>query len=146
MGRTILIIDDNEAFRGMLRSLLAMRGYDVVAAANAAEGLRLASQGGIDGVLTDVDMPGIGGIEFCQELRAQAQPGVVPPPVWVMTGVLQPGITRRAAAAGALLVVRKPFNIDELSAQFEREFQHRPPAAPAAIPPILPTSGAPPKS
>lgn len=124
MPRTILVVDDNETFRGMLCTLLAEHGYLVVAARGGAEGLQVArSTPAIDGVLTDVDMPGMTGFEFCQQLRAARPPGSRELPVWIMTGALQPGLARRGAAVGATLLLRKPFNILDVCAQFERAFE-----------------------
>lgn len=107
----------------MLCTLLAEHGYLVVAARGGVEGLEVAkSNSGIDGVLTDVDMPGMSGFEFCQKLRAARPPGSRDLPVWIMTGALQPGLARRGAAVGATLLLRKPFNIVDVCAQMERAF------------------------
>jgi CheY-like chemotaxis protein len=131
MPRTILIVEDNDLFRGMLRSLLEMRGYAVVVARNGAEGLELAASQQFDAALTDVEMPGMDGFEFCQQLRAQQQAVGQDLPVWIMSGVFRPALAKRAAAAGAVLVLRKPFPADEVCARLEQEFANRaaPPAA-----------------
>ena len=122
MPRTLLIIDDNAPFRGMLKSMLKMRGYEAVVASSAAEGLNLAAELPIDGVLVDFDMPGTNGLEFCQLLREQNKSNDRAMPVWIMTGALQPEVGKRASEVGALLVLRKPFNLDEICGQLEREF------------------------
>ncbi|MDO8541972.1 MAG: response regulator [Opitutaceae bacterium] len=125
MTRTILIVDDNELYRGMLRSLLILHGYTVLAAANAAEALALAETHPIDAMLTDVDMPGMDGIELCRQLHARASDRNETIPVWVMTGMLRPGLTKRTRDAGALVVLRKPFNVVDTCKQFELEFEAR---------------------
>ncbi|HUR56082.1 MAG TPA: response regulator [Opitutaceae bacterium] len=123
MPRTILVVDDNDTFRGMLCTLLAERGYLVVAARSGQEGLTVAkSNPAIDAVLTDVDMPGMSGFAFCQQLRADRPAGSRELPVWIMTGALQPGLSKRGAAVGATLLLRKPFNVVEVYEQFERAF------------------------
>jgi CheY-like chemotaxis protein len=145
MSRSILIVDDNEMFRGMLRSLLAMRGFEAVMAANGQEGLAIAASRPIDAVLSDVDMPGMDGIEFCAQLRALAQKEGKDIPVWIMTGGMRPGMARRAAAAGALLVVRKPFNVVDVCNQIQQEFEarsSRPPMPPAGAEPAAPAANA----
>jgi CheY-like chemotaxis protein len=131
MPRTILIVEDNDLFRGMLRSLLEMRGYAIVPAKNGTEGLAVAAAQPIDAVLTDVEMPGMDGFEFCQQLRAQQQAVGQDIPVWIMSGVFRPALAKRAATAGAVLVLRKPFPADEVCARLEQEFEARavPPAA-----------------
>lgn len=125
MGRTLLIVEDNDLFRGMLRSLLEMRGYTLVAARNGEEGLAIAAAQRIDGVLTDVEMPGMDGFEFCQRIREQQAAAGQDIPVWIMSGVFRPALAKKAAAAGALLVLRKPFPADEVCARLEQEFTKR---------------------
>lgn len=129
MPRTILIIDDNDAFRGMLRTVLEGRGYHALVARNGAEGLVLAAQQPVDAALVDVEMGGMDGFEFCRQFREQNKAAGRDVPMWVMTGLLRPGLTKRAAAVGALVVLRKPLNIAETCAQFEREFRQRTNAA-----------------
>ncbi len=123
MPRSILIVDDNAPFRGMLKSMLKMRGYEAVGASSAATGLKLAADLPIDGVLVDYDMPDTNGLEFCQLLREQNRSTGRTMPVWLMTGTLAPEVGKRADEVGALLVLRKPFNMDEICGQLEREFE-----------------------
>jgi CheY-like chemotaxis protein len=125
MPRTILVVDDNAPFRGMLKSMLKMRGYEPVVAATAAEGLKFAAIPAIDAVLVDYDMPGTNGLEFCRQLREQNRASGRNLPVWIMTGALDPEVGKSAAAVGALLVLRKPFNTDAMCAMLEREFAAR---------------------
>ena len=140
MPRTILIVEDNDMFRGMLSSMIALRGYTVIVARGGAEGLALAAAQPIDAAVTDVEMPEMDGFEFCRQLRAQQQAAGREIPVWIMTGVLKPALARKAAAAGTLLVLRKPFPIDEVCKQFEQEFAQPGSAAPAGA--SLPPEGA----
>jgi CheY-like chemotaxis protein len=136
MPRTLLLVEDNELFRGMLRSLLTMRGYNVETARTGAEGLAMSAARTFDGVLTDVDMPEMDGFEFCRQLREQNKAAGLDVPVWIMTGMFRPALTKKADAAGAVLVLRKPFPIDEVCAQLEQEFEKR------SVPPPLPGDGA----
>jgi CheY-like chemotaxis protein len=135
MSRTILIVEDNDLFRGMLSSMLALRGYTIVATSRGSEGLAAALAQPVDAALTDVDMPEMDGFEFCTQLRAQQNEAGRDIPVWIMTGVMRPALTRKATAAGAVLVLRKPFPIEEVCAQIEGEFEKRASGAP-------PTTGA----
>jgi CheY-like chemotaxis protein len=125
MSRSLLVVEDNDLFRGMLRSLLEMRGYVVVLARNADEGLAMAAAQSFDGVLTDVEMPGMDGFEFCKAVREQQLAVGQDIPVWIMTGVFRPALAKKAAAAGAVLVLRKPFPVDEVCAKLEAEFTKR---------------------
>ncbi|MBI5769522.1 MAG: response regulator [Verrucomicrobia bacterium] len=135
MPHTILIVDDNDSFRGMLATVLGLRGYQTIPARTGADGLKIAAERHVEAVLVDVEMPQMDGLEFCRLLREQTQ-GATPAdvPVWIMTGALRIGVNRKAAALGAMIVLRKPLNIDETCAQIERELRQRlpgPPAGPA---------------
>jgi CheY-like chemotaxis protein len=123
--RTILVVEDNDLFRGMVRSLLTMRGYNVIVARNGPEGLAIAAEQPIDGALTDIEMPEMNGYEFCRQLREQQEAAGRDVPVWIMSGVFRPALEKRAREAGAILVLRKPFPIEEVCAQLEAEFQKR---------------------
>lgn len=129
MPRTILIVDDNDAYRGVLASLISLRGYQVVTARNGTEGLAVAATRPIDAALVDVEMPGMDGFEFCGQLQAQCQGSGKNLPVWIMTGVLRPALNKKAAQAGAILVLRKPFHAEEFVQRCEEEFQARAAAA-----------------
>lgn len=136
MPHTILIVDDNDSFRGMLTTVLGERGHTVVAARSGAEALQLAAAHAIEAALVDVDMPEMDGFEFCRQLSAQDESTGRKVPVWIMTGVLQLGLNRRAASVGALLVLRKPLDVDAICAQIEQEIQRRSTAGePGATPP-----------
>lgn len=125
MAHTILIVDDNAAFRGMLKTMLKMRGYEPVVAASAAEGLKYAAIPAIEAVLVDYDKPGTNGLEFCRQLREQNRAAGRELPVWIMTGALDPEVGKSAADVGALLVLRKPFNTDAMCAMLEKQFATR---------------------
>ena len=118
----------------MLKSLLELHGYQVVPARNGAEGLACATTSRIDAALIDVDMPEMDGFEMCRRLKEQQQAAGQDVPVWIITGTFRPALAKRAAGAGALLLLRKPFPIEELCGALEREFQKRdsPPAADGA--------------
>lgn len=136
--RTILIVEDNDVFRGMLGSLISLHGYVVVAARNGPEGLTMAATRPLDAALVDVEMPGMDGFEFCERLRAQRKEAGQDIPVWIMTGVLRPALNRRAAKAGALLVLRKPFHVEEFVTRCEEEFHVRAAARSGNEPPVNP--------
>ncbi|HAJ57525.1 MAG TPA: hypothetical protein DCL35_07140 [Candidatus Omnitrophica bacterium] len=65
----ILVIDDNEDVRKMLKDVLERRGFFVTTAVNGEEGLELIAKGDIRIVLSDILMPKINGIEFLDKVR-----------------------------------------------------------------------------
>jgi len=81
MTPTILVVDDDRAFRGLVVEILASEGYRVLEAEDAEGALETLSDREIDLVLTDQRMPGISGVELARRVRTSANP----PEVIVMT-------------------------------------------------------------
>ncbi len=65
----ILVVDDDNAIRRLLRVVLERRGHSVVEAANGAEGLRCYRAAPTDLVITDIQMPVMDGLQMIKELR-----------------------------------------------------------------------------
>ncbi len=121
MPGTILLVDDEPELCRTLETALTRRGYRVAweSSAEAAEA-RLRERD-FDAVVTDLQMPGIGGIALCRKVL-EARPGV---PVVVMTafGSLETAI--EAIRAGAYDFLLKPFDVEFLVIALERAVQHR---------------------
>ena len=69
----LLIVEDEESYREPLVYQLTREGYAVSAAATGEEAWEIFTRGGIDLVLLDVMLPGIGGIELCRRMREQSR-------------------------------------------------------------------------
>jgi two-component system sensor histidine kinase and response regulator WspE len=67
--RRILVVDDSPLTRELISALLEAVGYDTVAAADGAEALHLLSQTQVDLVVTDLEMPGLDGLELTRQLK-----------------------------------------------------------------------------
>jgi DNA-binding response OmpR family regulator len=111
----ILVIDDDDQIRDMLREMLERAGYEVVLAADGDEGLRLFRERRADLVITDVVMPNKEGIEMIMELRVEF------PKVKIIAisggGRLGPETYLDLAEGfGAMRVFSKPFRLNELLA------------------------------
>ena len=126
--RTILVVDANPSVTETLRYIMTSCGYNVVTAAGGAEALARAKEQTMDGALIDVHMPGMNGIEVCRTLLDHSSATGLVMPVWLITGALTAEIHNQAAAAGALAVLAKPFNIQELVERLHTQFA---PANPA---------------
>jgi DNA-binding response OmpR family regulator len=109
---TALIIDDNGRFRAALAGLLGRAGICVREAADGAAGITAARDATPDVVVTDIYMPGTGGLPTIAELR-RAWPGLK---IIAMSGADAPAIDlgRRSTALGADWFLPKPFDADEL--------------------------------
>jgi CheY-like chemotaxis protein len=137
---TVLIVDDHEPMRVMLREALLVYGYEVIAAASGSEGLAIAAVHAIDCVVTDLDMPGMNGVTFCQRLREQTSVQGRLLPVWIMTGVYRSELIRKALDAGAVSALQKPFDVSMLCRQFQCYFESQTRAAAAPVATNVPES------
>lgn len=109
-GGRVLFIDDDAAGREIALFNLRRAGYEVTAASDGQEGLTLFSRGTFDLVVTDLKMPGIGGLEVLRRVRARA-PEV---PVLVITAFGNVETAVAAMKEGAYDFIGKPFDRDQL--------------------------------
>ncbi|HVA87210.1 MAG TPA: ATP-binding protein, partial [Candidatus Saccharimonadales bacterium] len=108
---TILLVEDEAPVRAVLRRVLVRAGYEVITAVSGADALSADLSRPPDLLLTDMVMPGIGGMELAQALR-QRWPEL---PVLLMSGY-QPKPAGGDMNAGASFpVLAKPFPLDELT-------------------------------
>jgi len=128
----VLIVDDNASVLHSLGYFLQATGHTVDLANNGSTGLCRAIQSGIDIVLLDIEMPDISGIAVCRAIKSN--PALRELPIVLMTGRTVPEIVHGAMAAGAALVMAKPFDLQELSATIARFV-----AAPLAAPELAAT-------
>lgn len=103
---TVLVIDDDQAVVEIVAIALRLAGMGVVGAADAREGVQLASSEEWDVALLDVDMPGISGWAALDSLKAHYHR-----PVVMMSGLATPAEATDRGADGFLA---KPFSITEL--------------------------------
>ncbi|MDM8520560.1 response regulator [Anaerolineales bacterium HSG6] len=114
---TILIVDDNEYGRDILRRLLIAKGYQLAFAANGVEALNKAAQLVPDLVLLDVMMPGMDGFEVCRRLRKDAVLADIP--IIMLTAMDEPNARVQGLEVGADDFITKPFDRDELRARVQ---------------------------
>lgn len=110
----VLVIDDDDNLRMMLRLILESLGFAVLEACNGIEGLAVYKSSGADAVLTDLIMPGKEGLETIVELR-KINPSLL---IIAMTGGQQASASsnlRMAKYLGAKAVLLKPFSGDDLA-------------------------------
>lgn len=112
---TILLIDDEKDLIELVRYNLEREGFDVVAAANGAEGLEIAKRHKPDLIVLDLMMPGMDGLEVCQRLRTNADIGRVP--IVMLTAKADVPDRVVGLEVGADDYVVKPFSPRELVAR-----------------------------
>ena len=111
--QTIFLVDDSTTILLSISSILAKAGYQVEKAANAEEALRKFKAGvKINLLITDLNMPGMNGIELIREVRKLAAYKFVP--VLFLTTKSQQAKKQEAKAAGASGWIVKPASAEEL--------------------------------
>ncbi len=118
----ILVADDDEDIRFLVRVVLERGGFRVVAAADGESALALAGTEAPDLVLLDVSMPGMGGHELCQAIT-NGNPS--PPPVIFLSAHATPDDRVHGLAAGAIDYIVKPFDRSELLARVSSALRTR---------------------
>jgi CheY-like chemotaxis protein len=112
MASRILVVEDDEKSRRLLRDVLAYHGYEVVAVESGEQGLAEAMARVPDAALLDIQLPGISGFELLAALRS-GTPGERMPAIAVTASVMDQD-RRRIFAAGFDAYVAKPVNIRQL--------------------------------
>jgi CheY-like chemotaxis protein len=135
---TILVVDDSEINRDMLRRRLEKKGYRVVVAENGEQALELCAREPIDLVLLDVMMPGLSGLDVLRILRKS--PAGKDLPVIMATAKSDSTDIVEALDAGANDYVVKPLDVPVVIARIEAQLRLRVPPPVPDLPPLEPVS------
>jgi DNA-binding response OmpR family regulator len=130
-NRKLLVVDDSPTFREALATVLRQDGNQVVLATCGEDALALAAVERFDGILVDLVMPGLDGIETCRRLRALG--GAEHIPLALMTSSVQAYAEAEATAAGADEVLLKPVNLGQMSERLRSLFVKKLQAHPQVI-------------
>lgn len=110
MHQSILVIDDDADVREMLEVVLSEYGFEVLMAADALTGLRLAYQHRPCAIILDIVLPGMDGFEACRRLREMTET-----PILLLSGLeTTPDAILKGLELGADEYMTKPFNMPEL--------------------------------
>jgi two-component system cell cycle response regulator DivK len=108
MSKRILVIEDHEDNRRILRDLLTSAGYEPIEAVSGEEGVALAETHRPDLILMDIQLPGLDGYEATR--RIKANPALRQIPIIAVTSYALSGDEVKAKAAGCDAYVTKPFS------------------------------------
>lgn len=108
--KKLLIVDDQQGIRLLLNEVFKREGYETLLAANGIEALDIAERVKPDGVLLDMKIPGMDGIEILKRLKSKT-PEV---PVVMMTAYGELDLIQEAMKLGAAHYFTKPFDIYEV--------------------------------
>src|ERR1700723_2964429 len=117
----ILVVDDEEAIREVISTLLDAQGFECTTSSNGKLGLEAFRQDTFDLVLSDIAMPEMDGLKLLSELRLD-DPDV---PVIMVTAMHDISIALEAIRAGAYDYILKPFEKDQLYLSVRRALEHR---------------------
>ena len=108
MSKRILVVDDQEDLRGVLRDLLIGSGYSVIEAADGEVGVAKAKSDRPDLILMDIQMPVIDGYEATRLIKVD--PNLKPIPIVAVSSFAMKGDEEKARAAGCDHYVTKPYS------------------------------------
>lgn len=111
--KRVLVVDDDFGAATGLRKLLELDGYDVVATESPRTALTMLESDRFDAVVTDLEMPGVHGVEIVRAAQ-RVRPGM---PVLVMTGYFGTPVCDTAMREGARRVLGKPIEYEMLAAE-----------------------------
>ncbi len=108
MGKRILVIEDQEDNRQIIRDLMSANGYELIEAVTGEQGLEMVARERPDLILMDIQLPGIDGYEVTR--RIKADPKFRSIPVIAVTSYALSGDDKKAFAAGCDGYVTKPYS------------------------------------
>lgn len=116
--KKLLIADDKETSRELIRTVLEPLGYEITEAADGIEAVRFAREVHPDLIVLDLHMPGLDGFGVLAQLRADK--GFAKTPIMALTASAMQGDRERALDAGFSSYVTKPIPLSELRAEVQR--------------------------
>jgi two-component system, cell cycle response regulator DivK len=122
-GALILIIEDNDKNRKLVRDVLTFKGYEVIETETGEEGVRLARERSPSLVLMDIRLPGIDGVEALRRLRAEETTRGIS--VMAMTASVMSEDRQKIMAAGFDGYQSKPINVTDFVTAVAQLLEHR---------------------
>jgi adenylate cyclase len=119
----VLVVDDEEHNRDMLRDSLEVLGYEIGEAADGKQALQSVAARQPDVILLDVMMPGLDGFEICQRLKNDSRTSAIP--ILMVTALSDREERMAGVAAGASDFLTKPLDIQDLTLRVRNAVQLR---------------------
>lgn len=117
-SRLVLVVDDSEVIRSLIKNGLRSQGFQVQTAENGQEALSRIAEQAPHLILSDIDMPVMNGFTFCRAIKSDKQLSAIP--FVVMSANEDKSRMQRMISLGAEAYLYKPFNVDELVVLIEK--------------------------
>jgi two-component system, cell cycle response regulator DivK len=118
MSKRILVVEDTEDNRRIIRDLLSSVGYELIEATDGAEGVAVAQSQHPDLILMDIQLPQMDGYEATRRIRAI--PELAQVPIIAVTSYALSGDDAKTRAAGCDGYIAKPFSPRQLLAEIRQ--------------------------
>ena len=112
MSKHILAVDDSKTMRDMINFTLEGAGYEVTLAVDGNDGLAKLKDISVDLIITDINMPGMNGIELIKNVRAEVMHRAMP--ILILTTEAGEELKQEGRSAGATGWIVKPFVPEKL--------------------------------
>jgi putative two-component system response regulator len=116
----ILVVDDEEAIRTMIRNVLRQIGFQCSTASDGREAIKVLDERAIDVVIADIKMPGMDGIELTRIIKEKYNSDII-----ILTGFIENFTYEKVIEKGASDFMQKPVNIEELIVRLKRVLKER---------------------
>ena len=112
--KKVLVVDDSVTVRQQVRRVLERAGFEVAEAEDGQDAVAMVNAETFSGVVCDVNMPRMGGVEFVETVKRDVRHASLP--ILMLTTEGSPELIRRAKAAGVKGWIVKPFKADQVVA------------------------------
>ncbi|MFA5352610.1 MAG: response regulator [Thermodesulfovibrionales bacterium] len=119
MGKLVLVVDDNDKNRKLLKIILEKKGYEVKEAVDGRDAVEIARKEPPDLVLTDIRMPVMDGIEATRIMKSE-EPTKSVPVIIITSSAMKGDRERLMAESGCDAYIAKPLDIREVLEVVER--------------------------
>lgn len=116
--KNVMVVEDNEKNRKLMRVVLKSKGYAVIEAATGEEALNLLKNQKPDIILMDIQLPGIDGLTLIKQIKADAMTKEIP--IIAVTAYAMKGDEQKILETGCDAYVSKPINTQELPLIIEK--------------------------
>jgi CheY-like chemotaxis protein len=118
VARTVLVVEDYEDTRELLRIMLESQGYHVITVNNGLDAVDVATVSHPDAILMDMSLPGVDGCQAAKRIRER--PGLAAVPIIACTAHNQWEWRAKAILAGCTEFIRKPVDFGSLNEVLQR--------------------------